>query len=361
VTKILNLIHNPDFQPSDTLWDKRILNNYNYGNMHLPIKKEKIEDLKDKLSKEFDLNFYVYNYPTSKTHIAENEKCYIQIDELKESVIHFFSSTRKIDKKIFDIYLEFKEEYENYISFEEINYINGKISSKYKSIELKHLENILPEFYPFINTDLLIESFLKSNENLMILAGEPGTGKSKFISLILKWILLNNFKNDYTVGIAKDINLLNNDEFWSKVSNLDLLIFDDLDFMLGSRNENREDIQKNNFLSKLLSFTDGVIKKNTKIIITTNQPINEIDKALLREGRIFEILNFRKLKKEEAKKIFKIYDIDYEINDEYISQAKVGSIIDKKIKKIDNSRSYLLEDGISILHSKKITKKAGFI
>ena len=51
----------------------------------------------------------------------------------------------------------------------------------------------------------------------------------------------------------------------------------------------------------LLNLSNGVIYNNTKLIISTNlSSVNKVDEALLRPGRNFAILEFRKLDGIEA-------------------------------------------------------------
>ena len=355
--KQLNINHSPEFEVTETLWNKYILENYNFGYMYLPIKEE-LEKFKNEIIVNFDTKSYLYNFPSIKVHYLESDKIYIQIDERKDLIdVHLFTKTRNDMDILLKLFDRYKSTEDKFINFTEISNVSGKILEKTKEINLKDLDYLSTDFYPFLDTDKLINMFLKGKENLLILGGKPGCGKSKFISYILKYILENETE-DFKVASAKDIGLLSMDLFWQKASNFNLLVLDDLDFMLGSRNENREDIDKNNFLSKLLSFTDGVIDNKTKIIITTNQPINEIDDALLREGRIFDILNFRYLTKNEAETILNKYDIEAELEDT-VPQSKVGSLIENQKELGSFNRDYLKED-ISLLH-KKHNKTVGFI
>ena len=84
---------------------------------------------------------------------------------------------------------------------------------------------------------------------------------------------------------------------------IDLVILDDFDFMLGSRDS--EDTKQNKFLSKFLTFTDGVRKNKIKFIVTTNQEYRDMDKAILRKGRLFDVLEMRELSLEEGLEIWK--------------------------------------------------------
>ena len=95
-----------------------------------------------------------------------------------------------------------------------------------------------------------------------------------------------------------------------------------------------DDAKKNAFLNQLLSFTDGVQKNKTKFIITTNQHFDDVDTALLRKGRLFDILEFRKLTNSEALKIW----LEQELKEEEFNklftddvlQSDLGSEISKR-------------------------------
>ena len=140
-----------------------------------------------------------------------------------------------------------------------------------------------------------------------------------------------------------------------------LLDLDDLDYMLTKRDSEvmtNDDAKKNAFLNQLLSFTDGVQKNKTKFIITTNQHFEDVDTALLRKGRLFDILEFRKLKNDEALTIWLSEDLKEEefrkIFSDDVSQADLGSEIAKrKNKRIKNTiSSYLKEKDISKIQRK---------
>jgi len=73
------------------------------------------------------------------------------------------------------------------------------------------------------------------------------------------------------------------------------LVLEDIDINLQSRRNG------NTFMTKLLSGSDGLIKNSKKIIMSTNlSNVNDIDEALLRPGRMFDLLRTRKLSYEEA-------------------------------------------------------------
>ena len=161
-------------------------------------------------------------------------------------------------------------------------------------------------YIPYIDTDEMFKQFFNGDENILLLVGKSGTGKSKMSSLAIEYLASNkvNFSNR-TVATISDANILLNDCFWYQIRDMriDLVILDDFDFMLGSRDS--EDTKQNKFLSKFLTFTDGVRKNKIKFIVTTNQEYRDMDKAILRKGRLFDVIEMRELSLEEGLEIWK--------------------------------------------------------
>ena len=171
----------------------------------------------------------------------------------------------------------------------------------------------------------------------------------------------------FTVQYIKSNDILTMDEFWRNLQKdlPDFVILDDLDYMLTKRDSeamSHDDIKKNIFLNQLLSFTDGVQKNKTKFIITTNQSFDDVDSALLRKGRLFDILEFKELEKDEALNIWISEGLNKDefvnlFTTDFITQADLGSEIAKrKNKRIkETTRSYLKDSSISKV--KKKTKR----
>jgi hypothetical protein len=182
---------------------------------------------------------------------------------------------------------------------------------KYHSIMSPLTEEIRPQSYPNIDgIDEYAKRFLESSENLLLLQGSPGTGKTRFIRHVIKSIN----KDCPKVLYSMEEQAFSSEEFFIKffVDNYDLLVLEDIDFHLKSRKDG------NSFMYKLLGGTDGFIQKPRKMILSTNLPsVGEIDAALLRPGRCFDVKQFRKLSFNEAVELCKVENISIDLLKEH--------------------------------------------
>lgn len=233
------------------------------------------------------------------------------------------------------------------------------------SVSLLHKDDISEEkYYPYLKIDLLFKRFYESAENILILVGEPGLGKSKFSNLAAFHLgknvsIFNPEDSNLNIASVQNARILASEKFWNFLneSRINLVILDDLDFMLSPRdNEERSEADrlKNDFLNNFLSFTDGFVKNKTKFIITTNQDYSSIDSALLRKGRLFDLLQLRRLNEKEAKNIWiseGLSENDYSLGNNVLTSDLSHEIFLKKLK--INEKDYLLDKSISISVSKK--------
>ena len=141
-----------------------------------------------------------------------------------------------------------------------------------------------------------IQSFLESDNTVLILMGEAGTGKTQLLREIVRQLKRTEIPR---LLYSSDQEALSSDEIFIQFRECqyDLLILEDIDFNLRARSES------NTIMPRFLNASDGFIKgaNRAKIIFTTNIiNINKIDPALLRAGRCFGVWNFPKLSKQEA-------------------------------------------------------------
>lgn len=283
--------------------------------------------------------------------------------------------------KIYNIclkHIDLEQDSEVKCFFESFYIKQNGIDKTTKVLTLKDVSGTSELYYPFLNSKRLFEQFCTGSENILILTGEPGLGKTKLSNLLFKHLFNapENIPYDkmelipeleeqfFNVVDVKSNDILILDEFWRMLQKdlPDFVILDDLDYMLTKRDSEiltSEDSKKNIFLNQLLSFTDGVQKNNTKFIITTNQTFEDVDKALLRKGRLFNILEFRKLSLNESLAVWldsglSVEEFHKTFSDDEILQSDLGSEIAKrKNTRIDDStESYLLEPNISKIKRK---------
>lgn len=297
-----------------------------------------------------------------------------------------YGNSEEVAQTIWNIYKKHSVEETNIDVFVTSYFMNGNsLDNNHKRMKIEELKYLSKDYYPYIDTDMMFDQFFTGSENIFLIVGEPGLGKSKMSTLAILHAFNNHDKLPYdkkvdnpgleeqfiNIVYVKSVDVLVNDNFWRRLEadQADIVVIDDLDYMLTRRDgdvQSDDDIRKNTFLNQFLSFTDGVEKSHTKFIITTNQSFDEIDSALLRKGRLFDIIELRRLNREEAMHIWEQNGLDAKefakvFNSHEILPANLGSEIAKRLnKRIKKStESYLREDGISKIQKAGRTKRIG--
>jgi len=295
----------------------------------------------------------------------------------KDNILEVYSNTNLSD--IYNDLSKFKYKEEMSCRFTDVYIENGKITEKSKNKTIEDFGYFNKLYYPYLDIEKMIDTFMKAKSNILVLSGDVGLGKTKIMDYFVKKSIINSNKQ-VKVKYVKDEEVLSNSSFWSDntYEEPDIILLDDLDYALNPRKENatsNDDIIHNKFINYLLSYTDGIFKNNTKIIITTNKTIKNIDKGILRKGRMFDILELRDLSKEEALSVFLGEGFDKETfntiltnntilnKNNRITPSSLAEIIEdlktyKSLENIENN-NYLLEDNISLYKSFYNKKKLG--
>lgn len=153
--------------------------------------------------------------------------------------------------------------------------------------------------YPWIDSSYTaltdyIDEYIDSDASVLILIGPPGTGKTTFIKNLIH-------RSKANAKVAYDPKVMMEDSFFAGFIGDDtrFLVMEDADEFLRSRTEG------NTMMHKFLNVSDGLISAaDKKLVFSTNLPnLDDIDEALMREGRCFDVLQFRALNRKEAQSV----------------------------------------------------------
>ncbi|NBW23488.1 MAG: ATP-binding protein, partial [Caulobacteraceae bacterium] len=144
----------------------------------------------------------------------------------------------------------------------------------------------ISEMYPFLGSESIEEyynRFLESSASILLLIGPPGTGKTTFIRGLLYHSAMNAI-------VTYDDKILERDYIFARFieDDVGVMVIEDADSFLKPRADG------NTMMHRFLNVGDGLISmKRKKLIFSTNLPsVNDVDDALIRPGRCFDILNF---------------------------------------------------------------------
>lgn len=149
------------------------------------------------------------------------------------------------------------------------------------------------------------ERLYRATSGLTIFHGEPGCGKTYFLRALSARLI---DKAVFYVIPLSEVALLANPSFVSfwidqtkrHKQKLKIVILEDAEELLLPREAGSRDK-----VSNLLNIADGFLGDYLKIhiIATTNAPVRELDKAVLRPGRLIGQREFRRLTRAEAQRL----------------------------------------------------------
>lgn len=170
------------------------------------------------------------------------------------------------------------------------------------TIKAVHTNGVIYENYndDFVEADKVIQDSIdQEKKGLILLHGLPGSGKTSYI----KHLITGSSKRKIVYIPTHLTTAISSPEFVSFVKQEltnSVLVIEDAEQVLIAR----EDVESHKAaVSNILNMTDGILADalNLLIICTFNTDMNNIDKALLRKGRLLIQYQFKELSLEKTK------------------------------------------------------------
>ena len=273
------------------------------------------------------LNKTAYDIKRNQYDIEELSYFYVLKDKVMiriqqdKLIIIAPTEDNKVYKKVFDFirksFRRMKLDKEFFILNFKNNHFSLK-SIKIKPVDLDLKKNYNDDFMEFDKD--LVSNLENEKSGIILLHGEPGTGKTTY----LKKLIIDVDKKFIYINPNLVPNLLSPDfiDFIAQNNN-SILIIEEAEKIIKDR-INFDSNQAS--VSNLLNISDGLLSDalQMKIICTFNADIKDIDKALLRKGRIMSKYEFKALEKNKAQEIItELYPEDNIVVDKAMTIAEI--------------------------------------
>ena len=279
------------------------------------------------------------------SNLKSTDKINKKIDyEKADNFIHFILIFQnKLVVKVYNdglTYFIFNEEYHNIDTFYELIYNIRTTDEFYTDIEKSNMIHFIVQNNrgldledhvsqntneinidknyndDFKDIDERIKNYIEDNKNgLILLHGEPGTGKTYYLRHLTKYSESKKF-----VFLPSTLsNALSDPGFVSfaiKELQNSVLIIEDAENVIQKRGTTFGG-ESQQSVANLLNLSDGLMSDvlNLQIICTFNANISEIDPALTRKGRLLLQYEFTELEVDKANKLLESLGKSYKVSE----------------------------------------------
>ena len=235
---------------------------------------------------------YFFLYEDLIVHIANHHKV---------TLLYRNTPISNVEKIIFEMQ-KFK------LSFKHEPGVSLLVQGRDGSIDLKSLEITKPKLVlgdnyndDFMDThDIIFKRLSKKNDKgIVLLHGEPGTGKTYYI----RYLITKLKKKVIFLPPDMAIALTNPNFIEVFIDNPNsILVIEDAENIVMEREGNSYSA-----ISTLLNISDGLLSDclNIQIICSFNTDVSNIDRALLRKGRLIAKYDFQELETKKANQLSK--------------------------------------------------------
>lgn len=173
---------------------------------------------------------------------------------------------------------------------------------------------IFPEKYKifdYIDAWLCSETYFSacgiSHKIGILLYGEPGTGKTTFAKILATKYELNLVK----FNLNEISKLISKNDFWKELEE-SVVVLEDIDCLVSKRDESVTSEDKENFQA-LLQLLDGINSCEKTIFLATTNYIDNLDPALIRDGRFDIKIEMKNFNHNEAVEMCNKFNVDSEV------------------------------------------------
>ena len=259
---------------------------------------DKILQFKDSLVAE---GFNVFEFGEYRKFIVHVEREIIVNFSIDSNKIYLYLVGSPAD--VAELEARTHELLETFTSHIEWYYSSGG-SLQSETLPIRYNRLPVQEMYPFLGEktiDQYYQEYIDSDAAVLLMMGPPGTGKTTFLKGLLNY-------SKQSACVSYNIEMLSDDSVFIKflTGDMKFMIVEDSDAFLQKRTDG------NTMMHRFLNVSDGLVTiKGKKLIFTSNLPnLADVDEALTRKGRCYDILQFDTLTRPQAQKLADKFDVE---------------------------------------------------